>query len=194
MKTIFLGLATLCLLALGAAFGLAYAPPTWTFAGYGQVMWHMTAGLFAAFLLLALHGFVILNYFIATGKAVDQELAGREEHPAFKKRARKLKGRTFPFATMSALFIVAAAVLGGLAYRRGGHAAHWIVAYLALALNLFSFKMEYKSIKMNMALLDEVRVLALKIRRERQQRADAEEDATETIRSAPKKKKAAAKS
>jgi hypothetical protein len=183
MRTIFQGLVATCLLALAATFLLAYLPAGWSFAGFGQATWHMVVGLFAAFLLLALHGFVILNYFIATGKAVDQALEGHPAHPAFKKRTRKLKGRTFPFATMSALFIIAAAVLGGLAWQRGGHAAHWIMAWFALAFNLFAFKMEAKSIRLNMELLDEVRPLAVEhARAKRRALATANQEAAEPAR------------
>jgi len=156
MKTIFLGMALLCAALLGLALWTAYDDVRLT-AALSPTSLHMLAGLTAALVLLMLHGFMILNYFIATGKAVDQAMEGHAEFAAYKKRTRKLKGRTFPFATMAAIFTIVAAVLGGAAWRAGGSPWHRGFAWFAVAFNIFAFYMEYTSIKRNMALLDEVR-------------------------------------
>jgi len=173
MLTIFLGLVAMNSLALTLTLGAAYLPAGWAWGGLTAPILHMLLGLGTTLMLLSTHGFVILNYFIATGKAVDAELKDTEHFAAYKKRTRKLKGRTFPFATMAAIFTIVAAVLGGPAARMGGYAPHAWWAWWLVMFNAFAFYMEFGSIKRNMALLAEVRAIRVQRRAEAQSKGEA---------------------
>lgn len=166
MKNIFLGLVALCVVLLGATVALGYADGL-SMAGLSHASLHMLVGITAGIVLLAVHGFVILNYFIATGKAMDETLAGHPEFARIKAEGRKLKMKSSPAATMSCIFIIVAAVLGGYAWRHGGSAWHWGFAWFAIFYNLKSFRVEYRCILRNMELIEETRAIWIERKHER---------------------------
>jgi hypothetical protein len=175
MKPIFQGMVGLSTILLFATFWTAYSERELLEGIISQDALHMLLGLTTTIILLMIHGFVILNYFIATGKAMDEALEGHPEHPRIKAVGRKLKMKSSPAATMSCIFIIAAAVLGGRAWQLNGSPWHWGLAWLAVAYNYYAFWVEYKAIVINMSLIEETREIWRKRQLERKQQRKATE-------------------
>jgi hypothetical protein len=154
MIPIFLGL---CLAALGASAAaivaglhIANAPADLRAAA---VQNHQLLGLAAAVLLLVSQCAVFV-YFLGTGKAIKTAVETRGLNPEFALRTRRLKGKTFPFATFSSLAVVAGTVLSG-ATAPSTHAA-WTLT--GIGLTLLAIPFEIRSIRENTKLMDSTEV------------------------------------
>lgn len=118
--------------------------------GRADVEHHQLLGLFASLLWLVAQCAVFV-YFLGTGKAIKTAVEKRGLDPDLAAQTRKLKGKTFPFATFSALAVVAAAVLGGAA----SPSTHVTFVIIAVALNLLAIPFEIRSMRQNAKLMDQ---------------------------------------
>ena len=148
MIPIYLGLLLAALVLAGVAVegGLAIAGAE---ARGAAVERHQLLGLFAAVLLLVVQCAVFV-YFLGTGKAIKVAVETRGLDPQLARETRKLKGKTFPFATFAALAVVVGSVLAGSSSPR----AHAIGMSIALGLTLLSAPFEIRSIRTNSRLMD----------------------------------------
>lgn len=151
MIPIFIGvcLAALvaALVALQGGLAIAEATPAERTAAIDR---HQLLGLSASVLLL-ISQCVVFVYFLGTGKAIKTAVEVRGLNPDLAARTRKLKGKTFPFATFSAIAVVAGSVLSGASSPR----THAITMLGALTLFLVSVYFEFRSIVENGKLMDQ---------------------------------------
>ncbi|MBL8692606.1 MAG: hypothetical protein JNJ88_00760 [Planctomycetes bacterium] len=150
MIPIFLGvqIAALAAAALAGFWGYAStaAPPESDAAALDR---HRLMGLSAAVLLL-LGQCVVFVYFLGTGKAIKTAVEQRGLPIELSLATRRLKGKTFPFATFSALAVVAGSVLAGAAEP----STHALTMGGALALVLLASWFELRAIRENGKLMD----------------------------------------
>src|SRR5437870_519808 len=131
MGRIYTGLAAWNLLFLGTAFALGLLR-----GGAVEPRVHLLAGLFSAIFCCLVHA-IVFAHFIGSGKWIKRgvDAAGMDE--AIVKRTKRFKGKTFPFALFSMLFVIATAVLGGAADQQAASpAVHLSFAVATVALNV----------------------------------------------------------
>ena len=128
---------------------------------------HFFTGLFAAIFCLLIHA-IVFAHFIGSGKWIKKgaEAASLPDTEAIVKRTKRFKGKVFPFALFSMLFVLATAVLGGGADQAPGAAAgaapavspvvHLVFALVTLAMNVVATLMERSAILENGALIARV--------------------------------------
>lgn len=170
MNRIFLGLASLqaAALVLTAAFGFTFdaqgpAPP-----------YHWHAGLWTSVLTLFLHS-LVLTYFIGTGRWVREvgEAYGLPDY--WHRRSWASKVRSIAFALVSMLLVIAAAASGaatdpGATVRLhrwmglSGATLHLVTSIVAIAANAVSYVFEYRAIRENGAIIEEVMQEVARIR------------------------------
>lgn len=150
MIPIFLGLCLAAFATAGIAFFALPQSGISVPTSPQSVERHQLLGLFASILMLVAQSAVFV-YFLGTGKAIKTAVEKRGLDPELAARTRRLKGKTFPFATFSSLAVVAAAVLGGAA----SPSTHATWMGIALALNLIAMPFEVRSIRENSKLMDQ---------------------------------------
>jgi len=120
--------------------------------------WHMLGGIFLGTLVCIIH-IMTMFHFIGSGKELKEagEVLGEANEMAA--RVRRFKVQTSGIATLAPVVTGAAVILGGMAHT---HAAlglgwlHWAVGLAALAVNLVAFQVEYRALKANLDLIQEV--------------------------------------
>ena len=114
---------------------------------------HFYYGLATTVCCLFTHCFVFF-YFIGTGQGIREGvLAHRLDGDAIKK-TKKFKGKTFPFALFSMIFMIVAAVVGGgIRFGSSSKTAHLVWIIVALLFNFFSFFQEARVILQNRRLM-----------------------------------------
>ncbi len=172
MTRIFLTLATLNAVALGASFvlGVAYMPSSSseelarTPEQLVAVNWHIVVGLFAAVFTLFVHC-LIFTYFLGTGRWVKEVARAYDLPDADMPRAtREFKREAFPPALFGMLSAIATAAAGGAAQTETWPWwIHAILAVVTLFLNARAFVIEYRAVSNNGQVMD--RLLAEVIRR-----------------------------
>jgi hypothetical protein len=153
MGRIHVGLATWNLLFLVAATVLGFLR-----RGAVEPRVHLLTGLFAAIFCCLVHA-IVFAHFIGSGKWIKAGAftAQLPDADAIVKRTKRFKGKTFPFALFSMLFVIATAVLGGGADPRSAGASggtvpsgvHLGFALATLALNVVALFMERSAILEN---------------------------------------------
>lgn len=126
---------------------------------------HFTLGLFTAMGTLLVHC-LIFTYFLGTGRWVKEvTLAyGLPDEP-WHKETRELKRRTFPPALFAMLIVIATSAAGaGAQLREWPWYVHFTLATVTLLLNLWAFRVEYRNVTANSAVLDELLVEVDRIR------------------------------
>jgi hypothetical protein len=168
MHRIFAGVAAWTMAALAGEFVLGWFVSR-AFAegrlGHAQHLftWHMMLGLVLGTLCTALH-VMTMFHFIGSGREIKDHAEVLGERAAIVARVRRFKALTFPFATFAPLVTGAAVILGGGAHMKWFPGwIHWAVGLAAVALNLAAFPIEYKCLRLNLELIEEVDA---KIRRE----------------------------
>lgn len=150
MHRIFAGLAIIAsiLLITEAVFGFTLH------ANFSLIRYHILLGVFIAIFVCLAHTMVMFH-FIGSGKEIKEVVEFLGGEPQVIKDIRQFKMRVFPGATFAMLFTIAAEVIGGGVHTgRVSPYTHLAIAAIAIALNLFSFQVEYKVLKKNLELID----------------------------------------
>jgi len=125
--------------------------------------WHMMLGIGIGTLVTILH-VMTMFHFIGSGREIKDHAEILGDRADIVRRVRRFKALTFPFATFAPLVTGAAVILGGGASTGTLPGwVHWSIGLAALALNLVAFPIEYRCLKLNLVLLQQVDA---KIRRE----------------------------
>jgi hypothetical protein len=160
MARIFLGLATLDGLALLVTFGVGLlsmfrgslnnpSDPTYFV--------HFALGLTTVLLNLAVHCLIFI-YFLGTGRLV-KEIALAYELPdrPLPYLTRELKRKTFPVALLAMLVSIATAAAGmGVQMSQWPWYVHLSLAVATLLINGWAFVVEYRNVRINTGVLDQV--------------------------------------
>lgn len=150
MIPIFLGLVVAALAATAGALVAALGIPDPGAIGRAEaVQRHQLTGLVAAVLLLTAQC-ALFVYFLGTGKAIKTAVEARGLDPDLARRTRKLKGKTFPFATFAALAVVVGSVMAG----SSSPEAHATAMYVALGMTALAVPFEIRSLAENSRLMD----------------------------------------
>lgn len=179
MTRIFTSLAILETVALLASFlfgtlsklrGASLNPDDRTY------MIHIVLGLFTVIGALLVHC-LIFTYFLGTGRWVKEVgLAYRLPDEPLPKLTRELKRKTFPPALFAMLIAIATAAAGTATQRREWPwEVHATLAALTLLINLWAFRVEYRNLKTNGEVLEQVLVEVDRIRAERGLPSNAEQ-------------------
>lgn len=164
MHRIFAGLAFWTAAAIAAEFVLGFLVSGAVRSGgpqaaQGLFTWHMLLGVGVGTLAAVLH-IMTMFHFIGSGREIKDHAAILGDKAAIVKEVRRFKALTFPFATFAPVVTGAAVILGGNAHR---HViawlpgwSHWVLALAALALNLVAFPIEYRCLKLNLQLINQV--------------------------------------
>lgn len=143
-------------LAVAAASGL------WAFgssAGLPRI--HLALGIGGGILAIFANSAVFV-YMLGTGRWIKEEAEAGRIDSSYDERHKTFKKRAFPWAMSGSVFVVAAAVLGGVVAT--GRAALWLhpaVAILALAVNFIGIPYVLRALRGNGQLLNEVLALVL---------------------------------
>ena len=124
----------------------------------GRVYWaHFLVGLASAMITLLVHC-LIFTYFLGTGRWVKEvTLAYALPDEPWHKETRELKRRTYPVALIAMLVTIAAAAAGaGAQLQEWPWPVHATLATLALAVNLWAFRLEHRNITSNTAIIEQV--------------------------------------
>jgi hypothetical protein len=153
MTRIFLGLALLDAAALLAAFATGFF---YSSSEAGALV-HFTLGLYTVIGNLGLHCLIFI-YFLGTGRWV-KEVALAYDLPdePWPKLTRELKRKTFPPALFAMLVPIAAAAAGtGAQLQEWPWPVHAGLAAAGLLVNAWAFTIEYRNVRTNAGVLDEV--------------------------------------
>ncbi len=153
MHRIFVGTAVWTLLFFAAEFvlGLLSGPERLTVFHV-----HMLGGVFLATFVCVIH-VMVMFHFIGSGKELKEAAEILGENADIYILVRRFKAQTFPYATFAPIVTGAAVVMGG-----GAHSGalpgwiHWVIGLAALALNAVAFPIEYRALRANLQLLQEV--------------------------------------
>ena len=172
MTRILVNLTAFNLVALFAAFGVGWV----SFLTGGRAdpdsstyLLHIYLGLIAVTTTLGLHCLVFI-YFLGTGRWVKEvSLAyGLTDYHRLPTLTRELKRRAFPVALLCMVVtIVAAASGGGVATMQWPWMIHGGLTLAALGVNVWGFFSEYRTVKENGTVIDEVMREVDRIRAER---------------------------
>ena len=129
---------------------------------------HLYLGLFGVLFNLGLHCLVFI-YFLGTGRWVKEvALAYRLPDEPLPKLTRELKRKTFPPALFAMLIAIATTSAGaGVATKAWPWPVHAALAVLTLAINVWAFFVEYRSVAVNGGVIDDVMREVDRIRAER---------------------------
>lgn len=117
--------------------------------------WHFTGGVLTALFIVAMH-VIVMFHFIGSGTELKDlaMLLGRDS--TILERVRRFKMAVFPTATLAVLVTIAAEVAGGAVHAGAAiPLIHTLLVAGALALNLYTFWIEYATLRENESLIDE---------------------------------------
>ena len=148
MHIFFAALATICIGFWSTTLSLAI----W---GADPLM-HFYFGLIGTVACLLTHCWVFF-YFIGTGQGIREGvLAHNLDHHNIK-LTKKFKGKTFPFALFSMIFMIVASTTGsGARFQSLSSVTHSVWVGIAIAFNLFTFWQEYRVIQQNRQLMQKL--------------------------------------
>jgi hypothetical protein len=178
MTRIFATLAILDSLVLTGAFGFGVASKLRDAVNHPAdrtYLVHFYLGLFGAILTLLVHC-LIFTYFLGTGRWVKEVgLAYQLPDVPLPKLTRELKRRTFPPALVAMLVTIATAAAGVAAQLKAWPwGVHLTLAILTLLVNLWAFRIEYRDLRINAGVIDDVLREVDHIRAERGLTSNAE--------------------
>jgi len=170
MTRIFLFFATLIATALVASFVsgiLSWLHQGLTSADSSFYLAHFVVGLLSALAVLLIHCLAI-TYFLGTGRWVKEVcLAYGLPDERWPRQTREIKRRNTPYAILAMLITIATAAAG--AGRQNFDWPAWLHAALAgttLLVNVVVWGIEYRNMKTNVRILDEVYAEVDRIRAE----------------------------
>jgi len=169
MTRIFTTLASIVTLSLLATMGFGF----WSMALDKDAFYkdiylvHFCLGLFTSIAILLVHS-IIFTYFLGTGRWVKEVgIAYRLPDEPLPKLTRELKRRAFPPALFSMLIGIATAAAGAGRQLEEWHwTIHMTLAFVTLAVNLWAFRIEYRCVSTNAAVIDAVLAEVDRIRAE----------------------------
>jgi hypothetical protein len=171
MTRIFTTLAWITGLALVLSFGLGVA--SWWRGAAQQAndalyLIHFTVGLFTAIGILLVHC-IIFTYFLGTGRWVKEvKQAYHLPDEPLPLLTRELKRQTFPPALAAMLITIATAAAGaGVQLQEWPWTIHGALATLTLMINLWAFRIEYRNVRINGGVIEDVMREVDRIRAER---------------------------
>ncbi len=160
MHRIFAGLAAWTALIFLVQGGLGVA--LWQAKGGDPALaqslftWHMLVGIFLGTMVCVIH-IMTMFHFIGSGKEIKEAAEILGDAHELTARVRLFKRQTSAIATFAPVVTGASVILGGLAHVAPEHAwIHWALGIAALALNLYAFPVEYRALKANLDLIQEV--------------------------------------
>lgn len=172
MTRILLQLSAFNLLALLAAFGVGWASFLQSrdllALGPSLFLLHIYLGLIAATTTLGVHCLVFI-YFLGTGRWVKEvAIAYRIPDEPLPRLTRELKRRAYPVALIAMLVPIAASAAGaGAQTMQWPWVVHALLAVASLAVNAWAFFVEYRCVKINGGVIDDVMREVDRIRTER---------------------------
>jgi hypothetical protein len=156
MGKIFIGLAAwnVVLFAITIWLGVTHHSTYWQ---------HQAMGVLTAVYTLFTHS-VVLMHFMGSGKGIKEavEMYGLPNDPrtGYIRRTRRFKGQTSGHATLCCLCVIVTAWLGGWTdthkLNPTAHQWHLGFALFTVAYNLYAFRVEYKAISENTAMIREI--------------------------------------
>lgn len=146
MHRIFLGLAVLGSLGMLGANILGLASKR---ISHDLFNIHFLTGVFIAMYLCLVH-VVCMFHLIGSGKDIKEASEKLPEYPDIVAELKYLKKRVFPLATFAILFSLAAELSGGAVHTKSvPDFIHPLLAVCGLAVNLYTFWIEYDAVKHN---------------------------------------------
>jgi hypothetical protein len=129
---------------------------------------HFFLGLGTALLILLVHC-IIFTYFLGTGRWVKEVgLAYRLPDERLPRLTRELKRWTFPPALFAMLIAIATTAAGaGVQLQDWPWYVHALLAFLALFINIWAFRVEWRNLKLNAEVIQQVLAEVDRIRSER---------------------------
>ncbi len=172
MTRIFLILAGIDLFALLASFTVGCCS---RFGDHSLFLAHFLLGLATAIITLAVHCLIFI-YFLGTGRWVKEVgIAYDLPDAPLPRLTRELKRAAFPPALFAMLVTIATVGAGaGADTKTWPWQVHLGLAVLAIAVNLWAFPIEYRKLRANVGVLDEVMQEVDRIRAERGLPSNAE--------------------
>lgn len=157
---------------------LSFARGSYERAGDDTYTWHFGLALFAILSTLGVHCLIFI-YFLGTGRWVKEvAIAYQIPDAPLPRLTRDLKRRTFPPALFAMLIAIAVAVPGAGRATQGTQAWPWYIhaslAVVTLLINLWAYIVEYRNVRINAGVLDEVLRAVDRIRAERGLPSNAE--------------------
>jgi hypothetical protein len=136
---------------------------------------HFHLGLWTSIAILLVHC-IIFTYFLGTGRWVKEVgIAYRLPDHLLPKTTRELKRSTFPPALFSMLIAIFTSAAGtGVLFQSWPWYVHAAGAALTLLINLWAFRIEYRALSANGAVLQAVLQEVDRIRREQGLESNAE--------------------
>jgi MFS family permease len=128
---------------------------------------HFTVALITAIFTCVTHS-VVMIHFMGTGKgikeAVETYSLPNDPQTGYVRRTKKFKGRTSGLATLAPFLIIITTWLGAAHHTgRMGVLWHAVLAYFSVVFNVYAFVVEYRVIKENSAMMNEInRLIAAK--------------------------------
>ena len=119
---------------------------------------HLWIGLFTVVLGVGVHTLVIL-FMLVTGRVLREAMRARQLGPEYLARLNEFFARrsAYPLAVLGAFTLVAAGVLGMSARGFGiSPAWHMLLGLAAAGVNLWALQQEYRALRHNQGLVDEV--------------------------------------
>lgn len=151
MGRIYTGLAVWNLVFLANAFAMGYLR-----RGVVEPRVHVLSGLFAAIFCCLVHA-IVFSHFIGSGKWIKKGVDAAAMDEAIVKRTKRFKGKVFPFALFSMVFVVVTAFLGGGAdVGSVSPTVHLVMGVLTLAINVVATVFERSAIRENSTLITRV--------------------------------------
>lgn len=125
-------------------------------AAQSLLNWHMLVGIGIGTLVCVLH-IMTMFHFIGSGKEIKEHAEVLGENAEIVRRVRRFKAQVFPLATFAPLVTGAAVIFGGGAHMKmTPDWLHVLLGLAALAVNLVAFPVEYRALKSNLELINEV--------------------------------------
>jgi hypothetical protein len=124
---------------------------------------HQAMGVLTGIYTCLVHS-IVMMHFMGSGKgikeAVETHALPDDPETGYSRRTRKFKARTSPVATFGSLFIIIAVWLGGWMDTSRGNVTAWQwhrwFTWFAVAYNLYAFRVEYRAIAENTAMIREI--------------------------------------
>ncbi len=178
MTRTFSTLAILLLLAMLATIGVglwSFFLPKGDSLKQDVFLVHFQLGLWTTIGALLVHC-IIFTYFLGTGRWIKEVgIAYRLPDEPLPKTTRELKRSTFPPALFSMLIAIFTSAAGaGVLFQSWPWYVHAVGAALTLFINLWAFRIEYRNLAANIAVLDAVLVEVDRIRQAQGLESNAE--------------------